>query len=170
MTSDVRLCLECGEPLPIPHNVRMKRHPKCREKRLNSLRKLRPGWKEQQHQQAVKRWQIHREQQVASNLRRRRKVRLEALSYYGGKCACCGESRFEFLALDHINGGGSAHRRTINTRGGQRFANWLKTQGWPLGYRVLCHNCNSSLGWYGYCPHQIADPSAIITPGSIHVR
>jgi hypothetical protein len=21
-------------------------------------------------------------------------------------------------------------------------------------YRVLCHNCNTALGFYGYCPHQ----------------
>ncbi len=26
------------------------------------------------------------------------------------------------------------------------------------GYRLLCHNCNSALAYYGYCPHIIADP------------
>jgi hypothetical protein len=32
-------------------------------------------------------------------------------------------------------------------------------------YRVLCHNCNMALGFYGYCPHHperseqaVADP------------
>ena len=170
LTADARLCLECGEPLPIPHNALMKRHTQCKVKRLNSLRKFRPEWKEQQHQQDVKRWQKHREQQLAYNRRHTREVRLEALSYYGGECACCGESRFEFLAFDHINGGGSAHRRAIRTHSGQRFATWLKKQGWPLGFRVLCHNCNQALGHYGFCPHQIADPSATITPGNIRVR
>jgi hypothetical protein len=32
---------------------------------------------------------------------------MEMLSAYGGKCVCCGESEYKFLAIDHINGGGS---------------------------------------------------------------
>jgi hypothetical protein len=31
---------------------------------------------------------------------------------------------------------------------------WLRDNGWPEGYRVLCHNCNSARGLYGYCPHE----------------
>ena len=29
----------------------------------------------------------------------------------------------------------------------------LRARGFPLGYRVLCHNCNLARGFYGYCPH-----------------
>jgi hypothetical protein len=29
----------------------------------------------------------------------------------------------------------------------------LARNGFPDGYRVLCHNCNMALGQYGYCPH-----------------
>ena len=81
---------------------------------------------------------------------RERKLREEALAKYGGVCACCGEFRHEFLALDHINGGGRVHRRAINTP----LPRWLKKNGWPEGFRVLCHNCNMAKGRYGACPHE----------------
>jgi hypothetical protein len=85
---------------------------------------------------------------------RGRRVRQEALEHYGNNCACCGETRTEFLAIDHIEGGGNEHRRKLNTKGGTSFYHKLRKLGWPGGLRVLCHNCNASLGHYGYCPHQ----------------
>jgi hypothetical protein len=77
--------------------------------------------------------------------------RLTVISHYGGKCACCGEDRIEFLALDHIDGKGHKHRTEIHPGG--IFA-WLIKHGFPSGFRVLCFNCNWSFGAYGYCPHQ----------------
>lgn len=89
------------------------------------------------------------------------KERWIVLVHYGGdppKCACCGESHFEFLALDHIKGGGLRHLQSLgfNKRNGGRgrgIYHWLIKNGFPEGYRVLCHNCNNALGFYGYCPH-----------------
>lgn len=81
------------------------------------------------------------------------KIKSEVVNHYGGKCKCCGESRIEFLSIDHIEGDGYEHRRRLKMRGGLAFYLWLKRNGFPDGYRVLCHNCNSSLGIYGYCPH-----------------
>lgn len=80
---------------------------------------------------------------------RNRATRVAVLNHYGGKCACCGETRLEFLALDHINGGGRQHRRTVKIR----WWEWVRRQGFPKEFRVLCHNCNQSIGIYGYCPH-----------------
>ena len=83
----------------------------------------------------------------------RLKLRLEVLTHYGGfppKCICCGESRLEFLTLDHIHGDGAEHRRRTS---GAVFED-LKKMGFPLGrHRVLCMNCNHALAHYGYCPH-----------------
>jgi hypothetical protein len=87
---------------------------------------------------------------------RAREIRVEAIQHYGGMCACCGEKRFEFLAIDHIDGGGNEHRRQI-AEAGQRnsnFTQWLKKNGFPAGFRVLCHNCNMARGFYGQCPHE----------------
>lgn len=79
-----------------------------------------------------------------------------ALEQYGGKppkCACCGEKHLEFLTIDHVKGGGTAHRRSIGSGSGA-FFRWLRNEGWPKGFRVLCMNCNFSFGLFGFCPHQ----------------
>ncbi len=89
------------------------------------------------------------------NQRRRAKhqeLRRLVLCHYGGtppRCACCGEDLYEFLALDHINGGGRKHARSVNSH----LYQWIHANNFPSGFRVLCHNCNQSLGAYGYCPH-----------------
>lgn len=79
---------------------------------------------------------------------------MEALLHYSGgdpKCACCGERRNEFLALDHTDGSGAMHRKQLK---GTNIFDWLHTHGYPEGLRVLCHNCNCARGFYGYCPHE----------------
>lgn len=72
-------------------------------------------------------------------------VKLEVLEQYGGAfCAMCGckdGDDVEVLELDHINGGGTKHRKELNMRGYQ-FYLWLRQQGYPKGYRVLCPTCN----------------------------
>lgn len=70
---------------------------------------------------------------------------------YGGGCACCGEERYEFLAIDHVNGGGAKERKRMSSY--QVMANVIR-EGFPDKYRILCHNCNFSRGIYGYCPHE----------------
>lgn len=85
----------------------------------------------------------------------RKVVRLEALRAYGGedpKCVCCDERTFQFLALDHIDGGGRKHRQET---GGGGFYSWLRRHKYPAGFRILCHNCNFGRQINGgTCPHQ----------------
>ncbi|MBA7577601.1 hypothetical protein ES708_19454 [subsurface metagenome] len=84
-----------------------------------------------------------------------RNLRLEILEHYGGSppsCACCGEITIQFLTIDHINGMGRAERKLKKAQGGYLYG-FLKRNGFPSGYRVLCYNCNCSIGHYGYCPH-----------------
>lgn len=89
------------------------------------------------------------------NKKLNQKYRVQVLIHYGGdppKCACCGESEFRFLTLDHINGGGSKQRREIfdgtkrKDRGGVPFYRWVKKNGFPEGFQVLCSNCNMAKG------------------------
>ena len=83
-----------------------------------------------------------------------KRIRQNVINHYGGSCACCGESRYEFLAIDHINGGGKQHIKSI---GDNRLAKWIKRNNYPEGFRILCHNCNMSYGLYGFCPHNNTD-------------
>ncbi len=98
---------------------------------------------------------------ISDNKRRenRERERLEAFNKYGGpKCACCGENKIQYLTIDHVNGGGGKHTKKI----GGHICAWLKKENYPPGFRVLCNNCNSSYGLYGYCPHELESAQASI--------
>lgn len=95
----------------------------------------------------------------AQELRERnyRAARLKVLAHYSGgqpRCACCGETQYEFLSIDHIDGGGTRHQQEVGRGAG--ILRWLVREGFPSGFRVLCHNCNQARGVYGRCPHEIA--------------
>ncbi len=101
------------------------------------------------------------EKKLKYNKELRKKIHLEVLIHYGGnppRCACEGcyyhthDCPTEFLTIDHINGGGRKHRAKYGLTGGF-FYLWLKSHHYPKGYRVLCYNCNCSIGHHGYCPH-----------------
>jgi hypothetical protein len=99
-----------------------------------------------------------------------KRKRIEVLTHYGNgnmRCVCCGESTFEFLGLDHINGGGNKHRKSIKTT---RVYDYLKRHGDPDGFQVLCHNCNMAIGFYGFCPHRINNPLVTVTPARAILR
>ncbi|OLS16011.1 MAG: hypothetical protein RBG13Loki_0389 [Promethearchaeota archaeon CR_4] len=92
-----------------------------------------------------------------SSKERLRQIRLTVLRHYSGfipKCACCGENEIKFLAIDHINGGGTRHRKTMVNGKGGNMAAWLLKNGLPEGYQILCHNCNMAKGFWGSCPHK----------------
>lgn len=103
------------------------------------------------------RYAVHRDRRVADHKVARQVLKRLVLEAYGGaKCACCGESRVEFLSIDHVAGDGAAHRRELfgrNHGAGSIYA-WLKKTGFPSGYRVLCINCNFAIGQRGSCPHE----------------
>lgn len=93
----------------------------------------------------------------ASHSARHKILKHEVFMAYGGyRCSClgCHETRTEFLHIDHTNGDGAVHRRAIGDPTGANMYNWLRKNGFPKGFRVLCANCNWSYGRYGYCPHQ----------------
>src|SRR5438105_2781991 len=66
------------------------------------------------------------------------KVRRDAFNAYGGpQCACCGTLVDEFLTMDHIDGGGAAHRAELRGNknqsggGGLKLYYWLKRNNYP---------------------------------------
>lgn len=96
-----------------------------------------------------------RDKQIEWRRTSNKRLRMAALNHYSNndpKCACCGERTYEFLAIDHINGNGKEHRRHI---GSSNIYNALRKEGYPDGFQVLCHNCNSAKGFYGQCPHKV---------------
>lgn len=86
---------------------------------------------------------------------RRGKIRDAVFTAYGGYvCACCGERNDQFLTIDHIDGCGGAERRRQGL--GQSFYAWLRKNGFPPGFQVLCYNCNLGRAKNdGVCPHNL---------------
>jgi hypothetical protein len=108
------------------------------------------------HDKNTRKWRQNNADANNDNQRSRSmRVKLETIIAYGGECKCCGETNFEFLTVDHIYGGGNKQRKALKRAGGHTFYEWLKAQGFPRDlYRLLCFNCNTSYGFWGYCPHQ----------------
>lgn len=134
MEGVVRKCQECKEPLP--EDAHGKRQY-CEPCSLARRQKKNAGYMQE--------WNRRKREQV--------------IAHYGGACACCGETHYEFLTIDHINGNGNAHRREV----GANIAHWLVKNGFPPGFRLLCANCNFALGNYGICPHENGEHHAIDT-------
>jgi hypothetical protein len=92
-------------------------------------------------------------------------LRWEVLLHYSPegstepRCCCpnCPEILPFFMSIDHINGGGSAHRREVGS--GRQFHKWLKDNDFPEGYRTMCFNCNHAreIMEDKKCPHELID-------------
>lgn len=80
-------------------------------------------------------------------------IKQECLVHYSKSvaCACCGVKDTDVLSIDHISGEGRKHRKSVGE--GSTFYAWLRREKFPPGYKVLCLNCNFSIGCRGYCPH-----------------
>jgi len=100
-----------------------------------------------------RKWRTENKEKAKENGRNRRKrIRMEVMSYYGGsppKCVCCGEQHIEFLTIDHVNG-----NKLKNFGEGSNLYYWLRKNDFPEGFQVLCFNCNCAKGIYGVCPHE----------------
>lgn len=95
----------------------------------------------------------------ASGAKRRKRIRDAVFEAYGGYiCACCGETEWKFLTLDHIDNDGSEFRQKMlgkRTASGMATYFWLQQNGYPSGYQVLCMNCNYGKQMNkGICPHK----------------
>ena len=90
-----------------------------------------------------------------SRVQRRTALRLRAriLDSLGGVCACCGEQARRVLTVDHVQGGGTRHRRELSDP--RDYYRSILAEGCtPDRYRLLCLNCHESVNERGECHHQ----------------
>lgn len=81
--------------------------------------------------------------------------------YSGGfpHCACCGDTLFDNLQLDHVDGDGKEQReRNFEGRSGVPLYRWVEKNEFPSGFAVLCGHCNHAKGFLYECPDQGACP------------
>lgn len=100
-----------------------------------------------------KNYKANSEPFIAQSKKFRVERKQRTIEAYGGKCTCCGESLLGLLSIDHIDGKGCEHRRTL---GHVNMYDWLKQNNYPEGFRVLCFNCNMGRAHHGgICPHEL---------------
>lgn len=120
------------------------------------------------HRIVSERWRKANKALVSKRIRAKQKLlRMEVLRHYCGgephcQCPGCDIKRIEFLTLDHIRNNGAAHRREIAKKHGRNAGSgtvflWIKRNGFPPGFQVLCYNCNCGKQYSGKgkCPHEI---------------
>jgi len=166
-----RTCTNCGKQKPLTEfykNLGGKRPglvaSECKVCKLGYCRRYYRG---------------HKAEKKVDGAARYRKLKDELFSAYGGYiCSCCGETEPMFLTIDHEDGNGADHRRSMTAKGrnyrdatGYKTYRWLKNNGYPPGFRVLCANCNhGSHRNGGVCPHQRSEGSETIPKGSTPKR
>lgn len=91
-----------------------------------------------------------------SRLAFKERCRDKVFAHYGQRCVCCGETIRAFLVVDHIGGGGHAHREAEAYAAGNIYG-WLVKNDFPDLFQILCSNCNHATKDGKPCPHQ--DPS-----------
>jgi predicted restriction endonuclease len=122
----------------------LKEHPEKRREYENRYR--------EKHRDEVNESRRKWRRQTDFDRIKNRQTRERVLLKYGNKCACCGETTYQFLSFDHKEGRGKQHREGI-AETGQKFVRWLDKNPVQKDIQILCHNCNQSLGHYGFCPH-----------------
>ena len=90
---------------------------------------------------------------LEGNRLRNYRLKVEVLAAYGNSCICCGEKVQDFLAIDHISNNGSVHRKKESIGTGTSTYRWLKRNGYPKDFQILCHNCNWAKHLHGVCPY-----------------
>lgn len=99
---------------------------------------------------------IYRAQQAEYQRERCADLRTAVFDHYGTTCSCpgCDVADLQYLTIDHPDGNGRQHREELfgnSAHAGYRFYRWLRDNGWPAGYVVLCFRCNPSKGATPHC-------------------
>lgn len=128
-------------------------HSYCKDCTL--ARRVKWYYKQGGQKLILDRQKAHRKAEPAFYRAKRQRLhwasKIAALNAYGGKCDCCPEIEPKFLAIDHTNGDGNKHRKTFTST----IYAWLRKHNYPPGFRVLCHNCNMAIAFWGVCPHKL---------------
>ena len=86
----------------------------------------------------------------------REKFRQLVYEAYGNRCACCGETTYDFLTIDHKNNDGwIARKKKLHPTDTASFHRWLVRNNFPDSFQLLCMNCNFGKARNGgVCPHE----------------
>ena len=133
----------------------LKRHKEWVRKNREKVRMWQREYRKRNRERILERQKQyrakHREKLRRLRKERKEKLKLEVLKHYSKsdppRCVRCGFSDIRALTIDHIDGSGNIQRKQLHNKGGYHFYLWLKKQGYPEGYQVLCMNCQWIKRW-----------------------
>jgi len=129
------VCREIVEQKAIAYRLQWKKDNWDRQKLYQKRNRMKP-----EHKIKAAKWKRARGQIY----------RMRVLKHYSPdlKCIGCGFSDVRALTIDHIDGGGCAHRREIKVNHNAReFYRWIIKNNFPDGFQILCCNCQSIKRW-----------------------
>lgn len=98
-----------------------------------------------------KKWKKENPKKVRESQKRRRdRKKKDVFNHYGNKCIRCGNKDVRVLEINHKNGGGTQHKKSLNK---SLYVNIIKNN-YPPEYNILCANCN----WIEYCKKDLGNP------------
>lgn len=136
-----RICIECGKVKPLTDFYTSNKYTINRCKHCYILQNR---IYQNKHRDKIKKYNDDNKERKKQWLLNRK---IEVLNHYTNndihcQCPCgCSHSGVEFMTIDHINGGGTQHRKDYHIG---NIYKWLKDNNYPSGFRVLCFNCNCS--------------------------
>lgn len=164
----MKRCTRCSSTKPLVEFAVNRRNadgrqPHCRECDRERVRRYRAKNRGKVRDSQRRRYAANPEA-ARGTMRHYQAANREAVfDYYGRVCACCGIT--ERLTIDHVDGGGTQHRRDLfgHDSSGSAMYYWLVKNNFPAGYQVLCIRCNCSKGAGAACR---LDHSARVGSGS----
>lgn len=145
------------------HDQSLERQRRYRELHREEIEARRKEWDAKRRSQMTPEQLLEHKAHLAKIVRDgHERLREQTFAAYGGwKCACCGETQRDFLTIDHINNDGGKLRKagTYGKQGvgGIFMYRWLRKNGFPEGFQVLCMNCQVGKARNkGVCPHQVS--------------
>jgi len=113
----------------------------CRDCNNKKGKEWRDKNRDKANQMARKWYHANPEKYHGVTTKHRRKLRIDTILEYGGKCLRCGIDDLEVLDLDHIYNDGAVDRK--KNLFAYNLYRHLKKQGYPKErHQVLCKNCN----------------------------
>lgn len=120
MSKNSKICKEC-------HNNKVKNWRKANKSKVNNY--------------SLEAYYRNPKKSHKSTNEYRKKLRIEMINEYGGKCIKCGITDYDVLSIDHIDNTGAEDRK--NGLYGYNLYRKLKKDSWPKdNYQLLCRNCN----------------------------
>ena len=149
------LCVACGKKPPVEGVLRCLECSKKRRLISQNQKRNRPAGNCRQcltrkAERGVTSCKHCRQRATEKSKKQARESRLQVLTLYGGKCACCGIDNLKYLELDHKNNDGGRERKNLEGHRGGRYFTLVLKQEKRDDLQVLCANCHVAKK-YGGC-------------------